>query len=183
MSAAKEQDAWAIYPRRWSRAVSLAVTFAVLAALFALWLLSDRSGVGAAVGWLSLAAGGCGLVTCAWEVPWLLRRGPVLVIDERGVTDLSSPFAIGFIPREEITAVLVCRHWTQPRLGIRVRDRGAILDLAPVCVRWVHRLRGPVGPASFVTSNRLTGVSAERLAAEFCERYGVPAGIALPGDD
>jgi hypothetical protein len=181
--SARGQDAWAIYPRRWSRAVSLALTVIVLAALFAIWLLSERSGLGAALGWLSLAAGGYGLVTCVWEVPWLLRRGPVLVIDERGVTDLSSPFAIGFIPREEITAVLVCRHWREPRLGIRVRDRGAILAGAPVFVRWVHRLRGPVGPASFVISNRMTCVSAERLAAEIRERYGVPVGIAMRGDD
>jgi hypothetical protein len=183
MSEARGHDAWAIYPRRWSRSVSLALTFAVLAALFAFGLLSERLGLGAAFGWLGLAAGGCGLATCVWEVPWLLRRGPVLVIEERGVTDLSSPFAIGFIPRQEITAVLVCRHWTEPRLGIRVRDRGAILARAPVFVGWVHRLRGPVGPASFVISNRLTCVSAERLAHEISERFGVPAGIALPGDD
>src|SRR4051812_33951980 len=46
----------------------------------------------------------------AWELPWLLRRAPLLVIDERGVTDRSSPSAVGFVGREEIEAVFVCRY-------------------------------------------------------------------------
>jgi hypothetical protein len=133
---------------------------------------------------LFLGLGGHGLSTSALELPWLLRRRPLLVVDERGVTDRSSPFAVGFIARDEIVAVLVCRYGFKTVLGFRVRDRSAVLARRPFLTRWVHRLLiRQAGRASFVVSCRLLRVNPEVLAQEISERYGVPAGIALPGDD
>src|SRR4051794_30800637 len=58
------------------------------------------------------------LARSAWELPWLLRRAPLLVIDERGVMDRSSPSAVGFVGREEIEAIFVCRYSRPSSLGL-----------------------------------------------------------------
>lgn len=164
-------------------AFGLALAIATYLEPFPLWWADPFNWMGVLLCGSMLAIGGYGLLNCAWDLPWLLRRRPLLVIDERGVTDRSSPFGVGFVAREEITAVLACRYGRKAALGLCVRDRKATLASAPLLARWFHQLRGPTGRASFVVSCRLTSLSADRLAHEIRERYGVPAGIAMSNDD
>src|SRR5690348_1199875 len=99
MDAPSRCEPLVIYPTRWGRADRLFLCVVIIPASFVISLVFvvglcyslsgawdepvSWLGLGVFLLWLSLSV--CGLIWNAWELPWLLRRAPLLVINERGV--------------------------------------------------------------------------------------------------
>jgi hypothetical protein len=149
-----------------------AALYFIICAVFAI------GGAGAALvgrDGLARAAGALCVVFCggfgALYLRALFHRGPVVVIDERGIELRLIPVAIGLIPWSEIHALRVyALTRTQTTIGFELHDEAAFLRRLPlrqrmmlVPNRWLDRPAINLAPA-------LIDVDADRFVHEALRR-------------
>jgi hypothetical protein len=130
-----------VYPRR-SRQVLIAAGALAFGAA-SIWLVSLDRPVAVVTGVLRIAVFGLSAVLA---VRLVLRPGPALVIDSRGITDSSSAIAAGFVPWHQVRGLSIWEHSRQRVVCIAVHDPAPVLAAA-----------GPLARAAMRTNIRLVG--------------------------
>ena len=121
-----------------------------------------------AVGFSSAALGAAAIVKA---VPAILQRGPILLIDERGVEFRRLPAAVGLVRWQEIDALRMIEMRGTRFLGLELRDERAFLRRLPLrqrCLLWPNRWFGY--PALNVVPEHFDQ-PAERLLNELTRRF------------
>ena len=76
-------------------------------------------------------------------ITWLLRRGPVVVIDENGIVDYGSRY--GFIPWEDIKSLQTVESGFRKILCINVRDSSIYLSKVLFYKRFLSKMSQSFG--------------------------------------
>lgn len=123
-----------LYPRR-GRQVLLTIGSVAFVAL-GIWLILIGRPVPVIAGVLATAVFG---LFAAMGMRQLLRRGPALTVDRRGITDTSSAAAAGFVPWEQVTGTGIWEYNKQRIVSVFVRDPEAVIAAATPLARTAMR--------------------------------------------
>jgi hypothetical protein len=124
-----------VYPRR-----GMQVLVAVGSAAFvagSIWLLTFDKPRAVVAGVLGIVVFGLFAVLA---VRLVLRHGPALVIDTKGITDRSSAAAAGFVPWHQVTGLSIWEHRGQRIVCVAVMDPALVLAQAGGLVRLAMRV-------------------------------------------
>ena len=133
------------------------------------WLLASGSVLQAVAGVLGLAFFG---PMAAWFAVTLLRRRPALVVDERGVTDHSSPVAAGFLPWSQVRWVAGGGAYVQ--LGLH-RPEVVLARLGPLARLLVQANARVAGGVVVRIPVALLGTTSDELSRAIAAR--APDGV------
>ena len=130
-----------VHPRRARQVLSAVGAVAFVTA--SIWLVTLDKPKAVVAGVLGIVVFGFFAVLA---VRLILRDGPALVIDTKGITDRSSALAAGFVPWHQVTGLGTWEHRGQRVVCVAVADPAPVLAQA-----------GPLARTAMKANIRLTG--------------------------
>ena len=103
----------------------------------------------------------------------ILRHSPVVLLSHQGITDQTSPFAIGFVSWEEIAFLSIYTIEKQPMLGLHLKDPDSIMARVGRAKAGYMKLNRRMGFAPMNIPQILMPIPLEELAELIRTRYGV----------
>lgn len=163
-----------LYASIWKNALLLVGSAVFLA--IGIWLIqvSQEVRIQDLAALLQLLGGGLTLVFAFAVLVYLvmlLRRSPLLILDDEGLDDHSAPFSAGRIGWEEIADIRYTRPLGQPSIRIYLVDPKAYLSRQRGVKRWGLWInRWLVGTPVHIT-NQLMQVPLHKLVVEMERRW------------
>jgi len=104
----------------------------------------------------------------------LISNAPVVVVNEEGIFDNASPFAVGWMDWSEIERIEPRRNYLTRLIGIRPHDRDAVFARVPPHRRWMVRAlavmsHAPINIPAALLGRRLDEV--QRLIERYHDQF------------
>lgn len=150
-----------VYPRR-AKQVLIAVGAVAFVAV-SIWLVTIGSPKAVVAGVLGIVVFGFFAVVA---VRLILRNGPALVIDTKGITDRSSAVAAGFVPWYRVTGLTIWEHRGQRVVCVAVVDPAPVLAQAGLLARTAMRANIRLAGTPVTIATTTLPFTAEQLIQE-----------------
>jgi hypothetical protein len=109
----------------------------------------------------------------AWlNLPRLLIKGPAMIIDAEGITDQSSPVAVGLIRWNEIRELGISKLSDDLFLSVKLKDVDALFQRLPAWKAGLLRMNSNFAPAPINIPQQYLSMTAEELLDLIHKRFG-----------
>jgi hypothetical protein len=150
-----------VYPHRGKQALVLAGSLAFVAG--STWLVTFHSLRAVVAGWIGIVVFG---LCAVLALRLMLRSGPAVVIDTRGITDRSSVIAAGFVPWQQVTGLSIWRYRGQRVVRVGVLDPLPVLAAAGSLTRTAMRANIRLAGSPVMIAATVLPMTAEQLIEE-----------------